>query len=410
MLRPCTALELAFTPSSFMEFAIKLDNPSLVPKALDNFQKIFYSLRMKVVDNSFTKASAHPVIKLPSWINDCKTACEWMSERIKPTSEICGTIAANDRIVVVNSNHAVTDAGFCVQALNHCLDDKLGPIPEVGNVMEDQYKEEIVKALREKPHMVPFTQCTALKVNPNASQLVSENSPSIQITYQIPASKLQCYDHQKKRPKALTESLWASSALSIAAYSPYPIDYLAVPVIFDLRKFCKKTIDWSFGDHVASPTISASIGTSDTLKDVFRKFRSDYDECVRTNRHFYAVSCPVCSDGTRDNSRVYPVVSSIGPIKYNNPISDFHIKSTNSDHKVNGFTIVSFSKVGPNRNDLNIVAHYQPKEISHAMERILIESMKHLLVDVPPDTKITEVISELRDFQGKLKHEYAISD
>lgn len=82
MLRPLEGIEKAFANpyiSSNVQFSIKLESHNLVQKALNNFNKIFLGLRLKVVNDHYAQASDESIIggnvKLPMWIQDCKAAC-----------------------------------------------------------------------------------------------------------------------------------------------------------------------------------------------------------------------------------------------------------------------------------------------------------------------------------------------
>lgn len=65
MLRSLEGIEKRFANpfySSFIQFSMKLENHAAVEKIVNNFNKIFLGLSLKVVDKHFTRASQDTII------------------------------------------------------------------------------------------------------------------------------------------------------------------------------------------------------------------------------------------------------------------------------------------------------------------------------------------------------------
>ena len=427
MLRKFDPLEkLFFNPHSQNDiyFAIKFTEKKFVDKALENFQKFFAGTRLRVEgDHYFKVETPLEVKKLPNWIQETEKASLWAEENlVTPASERLTNFAVNDNILVLQSNHNLSDGGFLLEAIKNVLTDtsNLEPVSEPPYRLSDAFSAEIdnaIKAFAKKPYKPEFELAT-YKYNCNDSRLATPGTKRIQSTRVIHAHDLMCYDKKEKRPKQCSESQFAALCFAMSALcNQKPSDYnpMSISIIVDARRFMydKSRIDWRFGQCFASPVVGANPQPGDTVKSIISKIR-DSIRSKDTNYIFHDLL-------TLDTflkpkpSQLYSIISSIGPIKYKKPIVDIDLRNwykttegVGDNGKANGasWSFISYSKINEEKNDLILFQLHDPSECTMLTNKLLIESVEHFLTKIPLDTKYEDALNEIERFQKQIIDNY----
>lgn len=438
MLRSLEGIENNFANpvySSFIDFALKFENPQCVPQVVSNFEKIFSGLRLKVVDQHFAKASENAVqdskIKLPSWIQNCKTACDWMNENYTlPISTRLATIAYNDNMVAIVSNHDLSDSGFILRAIEHCFDKDILKSPE-NNSLSEKEQDELLAPIRESiafkdemeaaeknPKLHPYTDCTSYKYDIKDPHFEKSNPAALSYHDEIPAEKMTNYDKKKKRPIHMNELMW--TAITISQYAmalnvekgvPRK-QILSLPIIIDSRKFMKdpSKVDWRYCNCVTAANLRAYPKSGMSLLDIFKQFRDDLN-WHNPDGFYYWIKH---GNFIGNKGEAYPINSSIGPVKLQPPITDFHIQSKtlidkkaplNSDYG-QGLNVFSYSKITKGQNIYCPTFNFLNTNQLQKNVLVLRESFKHFITEIPLETSFDEALKELTDFQGKLLNYY----
>ena len=155
MIRRLDPLEkLFFNPASQNDiyFSLKFSEKKYLEKAKENFVKIFSGLRLKVSNDCYCKRDTEPpVYQLPNWIQDCQMASKWAEDHIcVPFTEGLANIAANDKVLVVQSSHNLSDGGFLLNAIDHIFDD-MSNMPKISQppyTMREAFPQEIEDSIR----------------------------------------------------------------------------------------------------------------------------------------------------------------------------------------------------------------------------------------------------------------------
>ena len=403
---PVFANQLA---SCTIDMAIKYQDSEYVEKALKNFRKIFAGLRTKVVDGSFAKAKEMELLKLPNYIQNCKEAACWIGEHASPIDEVLVRIARNDRLIAVTSNHSLTDAGFCIKAIQHSLDDNIGELKEFPLEEEYAFRKEIEEAKKHNPIIVPYKMNSSALCN-DFDYLAPKGVPEKVVRITMNAKDLQCYDQKRNVLKSLTESMFTASCISLNAFGDNVRAPIGTPLIFDLRRFVDPSrVNWSYGNCVARLNIVVYPKPDNTLSDVYKMIR---DEINRVKKHdiFTAFNLPY--NGIKNHA--YPCISNAGPVKVENPIVDFDVKSgifisdKFKEDDENGFSIhiFSFSKIFSDRNLVEMNIRIPRTKFSYINEMKFIQSFKHFLTKISPSTKYIDAFNEIKHLQNKIEKEY----
>lgn len=189
------------------------------------------------------------------WIQDCREACHWMQQYFtSPITERLATIATNDHLIVVNTNHITADGGFIVKAIEHALDETGIPNLREKIPIQDSvaFKTEIERAERKKPVIHPNTEFTSFKFDVNDAHLVKRSPIQIHFDDEIQFENLSCFDKKSNKLKYMNELLWTAITMNLNAMSmnlegsSYKRQPLCLPVIVDSRKFVddQSKINW----------------------------------------------------------------------------------------------------------------------------------------------------------------------
>lgn len=438
MLRPLEGIEKRFANpnySSFNEFAIKLQDRASAEKVVKNFQKIFLGLRLKVVDDHFAKAEedkiVSSIIKLPMWIQDCKVACNWIYDNYTlPINERLTTIASNDRIVVVNSNHNVSDSGFIVEAIKHCLDDDiLNAYQNYNYYLSDDeksvplqesvaFQNEIERAEKNKPILHHYVHCTSFPYNIQDPHFVNHCPTNINYDDEIPFEKLTCYDKKSKKLKQLDELICTAITMSQYAMSlnlegsHYHKQPLSLPITIDARKYADdpSQINWQYANCFSAANLSISPKDDQKLIDLCKLFRKDFNR-INKDGFYYWIKY---GNFIGQPGKAYGMNSAIGAVDIKPPILDFFIQSKNQISKNiefnqdigSGLSVFSFSKVTPNKRTFCSTVYFDNSKSLQRETLVLRESFKHFITKMPLDAKYADALFELQAFQKKLLSEY----
>lgn len=388
-------------------------------KIVDNFKKIFLGLSLKVENYHYSTASQdsmdNSIIKLPMWIQDCKEACHWIEKNCtSPITNRLATIATNDHIIAINSNHIAADSGFIVNAINHALDDDI-PNPKEKDVpIPDSvaFKTEIERSEKNKPYIHPNTNFTSFPFDVNDPHLVKQSPIQIHFDDEIPFENLTCYDHKLKKPKQMNELLWTAITMNLNAMSlnleGNKKQKLCLPIIVDTRKFSddQSKINWRNANCIS--TVNLLVDPQDDMKlsDIFDLFRKDLNDNLK-NKVFYWINN---GNFKGKPGRATGRNSSVGTVNLNKPIVDFFVQSSVQiskdlvfkDIDGIGFNLFSFSKITPEKKVFCPTVYFDNSISLMRETMILNKGFKHFITKIPIDTKYKEALNEIQHFQKVL--------
>ena len=423
MLRKLDNMEkMFFNPfiQNDIYLAIKFTEKKYVDKAAENFQKYFAGTRLIVKNNCYYRADAPPsILKLPNWIQEAHQANLWAEENlVTPLTERLTNIAANDNILVIQSNRTISDGSFFLKAFREVLADTsdMKPITEPPYTMTEAFSDEIKNALDSyckdpNRNKLPLT---AYRFDSNDPHLAKPGTKRIQSQRIIHAHDLICYDKKEKRPKHFSESQFAALCFAMSALCNHkPSDYntMGVSIMADARRFMldKSRINWRFGQCFAAPVVGAIPEHGDTVQTIINKIM----ESIRSHDSNFVFNELLTMDTffKPKPEQLLGLISSLGPIRYNKPIVDFDLKNwctTTEGYGDNGksngtiWQLITYSKVNEYKNDLVIFQLHDPSEHTMLRTKILIDSFEHFLTKIPLDTKYEEALLELERFQESI--------
>jgi hypothetical protein len=410
MIRALEGVEKPFVRPDgieFMQLALKFTTPSVIPKVLSNFHKLFkVGLQTRIINDAYYRRDQPPpVAQIPSWITDCEQACGWLySHHRLPLSEGLCTLGASDQLVVVNASHNVADGGFLRHALWNCMSDGVQEPPLFPATIREKYAPEIAKSIQLKPVLFPYQNTSSFFVDPHDVRLAPTGTPCMFWRFRIQGHQLSCYDKRLKRPKGLAESLWIAKALALATRGK-SMPLLAIPVVVDLRRYVDQTrIDNTCVNHVTAVCLSVQTSPEMKLSEVAKKLRLDMSRYEKSLAPYYSTTVFEYFPGKQNHC--YGNSSFLGPVDIKPPLKDFYVGTANTGIGVeNQILMFAFSRVTPEANELCVQARFSPTSVPVKSARIIVDSVKHFLKTIPLTASVGEAHQELAAYQAQLDRE-----
>lgn len=395
-----------------VQFAVKLTDEQLIPRVINNFKKLFYATKLRIVNgDSFQQLLINddsiPVFKMPNYIQNCRNACQWIFDNhsIDLTKSLCN-IASSDNIVVVNTNHSVHDAGYTYKVLQHCLDEKLPKMPVFPLPTFEAYKTEIEEVKR-KGEFAEYKEIPSIQNDvENNKFLAPKNTKWSYKHFEIPIEKVRCFDKKCQKPIGLTEFMWTGMGMAIGT-AMNNVNKIGATLIVDLRRvICPQKVDWSFGVTPGAPNFVVKTSPSMKVRDVMDIFRSQVDG-LRKNNGFVKQLIAQFDQKPSNSKNIVAGLSNAGPMKFKKPIKDFYLKSTDYGYgNDSSFFVFSYSKVAENRNELVAQMRTAPTFISREMEAMLWGSFKYWLTNINPDKTINDAMNEMKKVQSFISEKF----
>jgi len=404
---PGEAVFFAFKGTkSTIKNAFKPKDPKDVPLLLKNLRKIMVGLRI-CSDGKYIykREGKEPIFKIPDSIDSCKKAARFMEKyHSLPYTDAFCSIGYNNKLVCFNSQHLCCDATVSRMIAKHCLDENLECDIECPVSAAAEIKEVLKKYLpnieKYKDQMIPDLKNTL--ISPDGRDPTPERNI---IFNEFPSSKLQCYDHKLKRPVGLTNNLWVALSLTSNTLEN-KFNYYSVMSAMNLRPFLKGAVDnWKYLNAFAITSVAARNPTMNTtIKELGQQFRENYNFVFKNglilDRFIHRLTLPYPFG-------VYLGLSSLGPIHFHEKLDD--VSFYPSFDGIGSESIITFNDYLKIKKDSSIYCSsikYPTEALTRKKVNIINDSINHILCDIPLDTKLSDVIPELRDFQQKLYKEY----
>jgi hypothetical protein len=400
MIRPLEGVEKMLSiqaSAEFVQLALKVSTSSVIPKVISNFRKLFkIGLCTKIVNDAFWQRDTIPhIVKIPGWIGDCESACQWIFQNhTLPLSDGLCTIAAGDHLIAVNAHHTVADGRFLLRSFRQCLSDSVREPPLFPQSIDHFYRREISESMQTKPVIFPYRDCSSFPVFSE-----ERSAPYDLRTFRLRFEDLACFDQKEQIAKCLTESLWIAQTFALGTRGK-SIDTLAIPVITDLRKYVDPgRITNACLNHVGSVNLSAKTAPNMKLSDIGKQFRLDLQRYEIQRAPFYFSNVQFAPTP----GRCYGISSNIGTFRVNPPIEDVYVTSlrTGTDFPVH-IAFYSFLKMAPHGNEICGQIRFSPGRVPVKDAHIILESVKHFLTKIPLSATVADAYSQMSAFQAHL--------
>lgn len=422
--RPLADHEIHFVNqinNCFIQFALEVENPQELPSILEKIKNATAGLYIKsdgyrLYDNMKNQetVTVHHIPKEIQALSDC---CDWIYNTFTPSYDnSLASIAADERRIVVNSNHSISDGGYFATLLQNIQDPSLDHLfknkaPMPRDLRSDLLKDEFDEFIRNKEHYMnnwPSFQRSDLTYL-NTQEVVdlpdSYNLLPQRFRATIKCSELSPYIYNKEtgKVKNMTDILWTGLCMAVNAKNGQ-FGPIGVGSCMDFRRLVpKERVDNSFGNAFTNFTICVqNANPRMTIGEICSTFRRNFN-LIKANDWFYKEYLfPL--EYKRENLAISHV-SNVGPMKIKSPFKDFYLQCTTKEQGLRPYLqVTSYSKAKEetDMNDLVLHMRFSNSVMSRKNASDIFETYVYFLKNVNPSMKSGDVLDELIHFQNSL--------
>ena len=394
--------------------ALKFENSKIIPIFIEKLINSCSGFHIKTDYKNliFTKDKVD-IANLPKSINTPCEAAEWIVKNNPPKFvKSLSTIAANDQIIVINSNHLCCDGGFLSYILSHFNED--GKAAMFPRMIDDIFGKQLKEAPDPSTHFVNSDTLPRIKWMKNPK--IGKESLTDQVYFSHPAKELKCYNDKTKKLHELTESLWAGLSLTLSAMENKFNGVIGCNTCVNLRQMLnKKSIDLSISNGYTRMNIIASTYQDNKtyqneilnmkMGDIYKLLRKDFETKKKNGSFFTALKLNMLGFPEDPNPGSFGQVTNVGPLKINYPINDFWIQqSVFCKAAERCFSLLSYSKIDDQKgkNDVIFNLRYTPTVTPANVAKTVSQCVDFFLTEIDSQMKVKEALKELSDFQKKI--------
>ncbi|OHS96921.1 hypothetical protein TRFO_02041 [Tritrichomonas foetus] len=291
-MRPASIFELDhLLPDLNTQLGIEISRSHQVPEFIDRMKKLVIGLYLSFDGkNLISHNDAIDIIKLPK-VDTIQEACEWFGSRMVHPSKRIGAIAANDKFIVLNLNHAVGDGGTFVKLVRDIQnpDSLKQSLPTFPIPAEEEFSEQLKRVDSNFNLLNNLGGLTRAK----SKCELPKNDPkkwAKSFYFRTPVSQFKCWNEKDKKCQKLTENLWLSLTLSMNAFEG-KLGPIGCATCVDLRNLTKFGSDSNFYTNIFSLIFArAPVSPSMTVGELGNYLRSDFNHRKLIGEHFYIMS------------------------------------------------------------------------------------------------------------------------
>ena len=407
LARPLSPFEYFFvTGTHCVQLAAVLESKEACDYLVEKLKKNVLGLRVKT-DYRHLIALKNPEIKvhkLPDFFPSLEHACIWTWQNTTPDIRECmGSIAANDRTVVLNLNHTCGDGGY----LKMIIDRAFGDLPDLDvdlpDAGESLFEKQIANAKSGYKFVLEDDQLT--HIFPHRTMEHPPHTPAHYITFSSDAKRLSCYDPKTKKCNGLTETLWISEMLAACAFNG-KVGPFGTSTCVDLRPHMGKPATWVNCNTFSNITVQCPPITPDqTLGDMQKLTRKDFSEKLKAGVIFDYLK------GIREYQidrmgKIAPPpgigieVTNVGPVMLKRPVTDIWMQQTMKSTWTEGtMSLLSYSIMDETgRNDVVTRLRFSPTSVRRERAEQISKAILHIAQHVPLSAPIWAIMSDIAPF------------
>jgi hypothetical protein len=398
---------------SYVQCSVEFTRPSAVAPAiaeairyLNGFRTRFRWLHISAIDHK------PPVYKIPSDLSTLPEVNEWIHRAHTPEpSDVLGTIAADDRRLVVNIHHCVADGRLLVGLIEHLSNPSAyGTVtaPLVPKSAFDYFAKEIAAH-------DPIPMCAKdpgmTRVFPKRPLVPADRADFLTHYLVESPSAFRSFNPRTGRCAGMTEMIWAGLMLSASAFTGQ-IAPAGISTVVDARRFLPPDIikSHAYQNCVTAVQVHTQLDPSLSIHQVTSEMRKQLEKKIREGAWLGYLKSAY-NGVWRPWIRAKPVPgwgiqsSSLGVIKVKDPVRDAFIgQQCPGSQAYDGISFVSQAIENLDEKTVKFVGGFQhtTQELHRDDGRILAESVRFCLKEIDDCTKIGDALDRIRQFQSSI--------
>lgn len=347
------------------------------------------------------------IFKIPSELNDLEEVNIWMSRTHVPgSSNGLAVIAADDRRIVINASHGVTDGVYMAKLIEQINNPKTSwPNPTFPDKPMNLDYKEIMK--QKDAIFYAGMEPNCLRLRPR----VWEKDARVEMSVIKRNSRdLVSWDPVSSRIKGMSEAMWTSMALAGAAHQnnlPSPINLMTC---VNRRNIIGRGVEAGLPHNAyAEVCVDANVSPNMTVREMGVEMRAAFNRAIADKQYnkfmkglWKMVYRPWNFWFGGHPSGMGFDMSSVGPIRISKPVKDAYVTSLGADPHPGGlFCFVTFCLIDEERDRHEFIGQfdYSSLELSKMEGDAVTKAIEHCLFSVQPNRKLTDVITELRGME-----------
>lgn len=395
----------------FMQLSVEFEKPSDTDKAVDEVLKCMNSFRIKTNYLSLIPTDNKPTIhKIPSDLKSLKDVNSWMYRtHTEKLTKAFGSIARDDHRIVVNSSHICNDGVYLARLIEHLSHPELYgtrnalSLPRSGT---QDFEHDVFTA----PDYPACCGSDALisRIHQKHHDTVSKYNIDL---LEMPISKFASYNKEDDSIHNLSEALWTTMALANAAHNNRSLSGFGISTVLDLRRILskedRKALDLQ--NYIASMPVCGYPTMDMTIGDLSKRMRDDFNYKLK-NKYYFGHMKSVHAAvfrfwKTRETAGLGIEMSSIGPIRIQNPVKDCCITLSSPDDKpLTSTSLMNYTIIDETKQTKKFVGQLQyiTAELSERDANAYLKSIEYGFENFKDSMPISKAIDELAHFQASL--------
>lgn len=389
--------------NSSTQLVIELEDSQYVPEYVDKLLKCVLGFRLSTDGSSiFLNKGVKEIYRIPESISSNQKIAEYLFLNHTPSPDKClASIGTNRNKICLSVNHLCADGAFMKELVENL------PLPnqiEVPNMIPKScyqtFSEEIKKY---KPDCgeEPILSRLIPKKKPDCSAKIVRTA-----FYKSKVNELSCYS--KGKVTRLTDMLWATSSLAIAAMNGN-ISTVGALTVLNMRPYVKQPFNpFSICNHYSIVITSSNVRLDQHVSDLARNMREDFTR-KKMNGEQFAYLASLNQPQSQENELIpsppglVMELSNAGAIRVKRPIKDIFIATAMPSCQMGGSSLLSYSTMcdNPENDIINTGFLFSDQDLNSFEAERFAASIDYGLKHVRMNDKICDAIKILSDFQNR---------
>ncbi|OHT09177.1 hypothetical protein TRFO_22108 [Tritrichomonas foetus] len=384
---------------TLIQLSVEVTKPSEIPSMIERLIKYAVPLHVSLDGDQLQYKEKVNVLQMPKDVSNIGDSCNWILKNMQPSKVASATLGYNDRFILVSSQHLCCDGGYFKYMINLIQDNLEGEkVPwNFLQIPGDEYLREHLKKMDQAIIYNRRSDTTVLKSR--ESDFERENDQLVRVsTLTFDAKKTHCY--LNGRLNNLTDSLWSTFLLSIAAYNRELPNKFGIASCIDLRdRFPEKNREILSGitNFISILSHSCETNKDDTILSIGQKLRKSLNDRIKNGDlpAYYLYN----QDSTKAEGSTSEI-SNMGPIFIKDPIKDVFMQISYKDPIQSAvLSLLTWSVVSIERNELAFRLRYQPSWLHDYEADAVVNGIKFALEELPSNTPVGDAFKEIQAFQ-----------
>jgi hypothetical protein len=399
---------------AYMQCSLEFTDPAAVPVAIEETIRFCNAFRTRCRWLHLNAYDVTPTVhQIPQNLPTLTAVNDWIfKSHTPPSSEVLGTIAADENRLVVNILHSVADSRYLVRLIEHLSNPAAYGTKNSSLLPSSAFNYFSKQISAREPLRTCATEPLISRVLLK-KPLVPQKKSEFLINYLVePSTALKSFDPKTRTSRKMTELMWTSLMLSTSAFNGQLMP-AGLSTVVDLRRFLtpEQLSDNSWQNTVASIQIRADLTLDRTVEEVTKEMREQLELKIERGDwlgHMHTVRNCVFKPWIK----VPPPpglgieMSSIGVINIKKPVKNALITMMCPGHQVyQGISFLNQSIRNLDEGTTTYIAQFQhtTQELNREDGLVLAESVRYALKNIGPEMRIGDAVEKVLKFQSTFR-------